>query len=455
MKERVFAKSTTAEKIIYGLGDVGANLCWTFMAMYVTMYYTDSVGISAAVAGTMMFVARIFDGISDILGAMLIEKVHFKLGKIRPWFLIAAPLLGISLFLSFHVPHGLDIQGKTLYIFITYTFTAAVSYTIYNLAFSAILPLMSMDNQDRNTAATVGRFVTTSGVTIMYFVTPLLLARWGGGKAQDAWSMISTVYALLSTVLVLAMGLFIKEKERPQAEAARQNEAGLPKESFGKMLKMVLTTKYTWILFGMFFAFYLFSGVTAVRVYYFKDVLGNLSLYSTGSMLASLPGLAALVLIPFIFSKVGKKQAVIGGMVIFVISNIIFSIFAGNVNVAYACIVVMSLAWTPLTAVIYVYIADLVDYIYMKKNVRAEGIASMTSSIGTKIGTGLGSAVVGWGLSLCGYNAIAEVQAAATQKGIIAMTTILPIVIGIALIVMVMFWNVDKEKEQAESGIQQ
>ena len=44
-------KSSWIEKCIYGLGNVGANLCWTFMGMYITMYYTDSVGIAAATAG--------------------------------------------------------------------------------------------------------------------------------------------------------------------------------------------------------------------------------------------------------------------------------------------------------------------------------------------------------------------------------------------------------------------
>ena len=129
MSAKILAKSSPLEKLIYGLGDVGANLCWTFMSMYVTMYYTDSVGISAAVAGTIMLVARVFDGISDVLGAMLIEKCHFKMGKIRPWFLIASPLLGISLFASFHVPAAWDSQAKVIYVFVTYTFTAAVSYT--------------------------------------------------------------------------------------------------------------------------------------------------------------------------------------------------------------------------------------------------------------------------------------------------------------------------------------
>lgn len=80
MGEKV--KSTKLEKAVMGIGNVGSNLCWTFMSMYITMYYTNSVGIAAATVGTIMLIARFLDGISDIIFGLLIEKVHFKMGKI-------------------------------------------------------------------------------------------------------------------------------------------------------------------------------------------------------------------------------------------------------------------------------------------------------------------------------------------------------------------------------------
>lgn len=446
MSAKILAKSSPLEKLIYGLGDVGANLCWTFMSMYVTMYYTDSVGISAAVAGTIMLVARIFDGISDVLGAMLIERCHFKMGKIRPWFIIASPLLGIALFASFHVPAAWDSQAKIIYVFVTYTFTAAVSYTIYNLAYSAILPLMSQDGHDRSTAATMGRFITTAGISVMFYVTPILLAFWGGGQSQAAWGTLSTVYALVCALFVLCMGLFIKEKSYEEADGQTEENKPAEKSEFKDSFKAVLTTKYTWLLLGLFLLFYLYSGISSVRTYYYKDVLGDLGLFSMGSMLASLPQMFALLFVPILFKKVERRKAVMAGCVIFIFANIVFAVFSGSVTAAYICTVIMCLAWTPLTAVIYVYIADLVDYIYRKKHVRVEAAASMASSIGTKIGTGLGSAAVGWGLAFVNYDASLEVQSAATQRGIVGLTCIVPVILGALIMIIMFFWKVDQEK---------
>lgn len=452
MSGKILIKSSPLEKLIYGLGDVGANLCWTFMSMYVTMYYTDNVGIAGAVAGTMMLVARLLDGISDVVFAGVIDKCHMKLGKIRPWFMISAPLLGIGLFSSFHVPLGWGTQAKVIYIFITYTFTAAVSYTIYNLAYSAILPLMSRDEQDRSTAATVGRFVTTGGVTIMFMITPTLLAMWGGERSTGAWNMISTIYSIICTVFVFLMGVVIKEKERPeeaaQAGAAETQES--EKSSFIDNLKVVLTTKYTWLLLLLFLLFYLFSGVSSVRTYYYKDVLGDLNLFSLGATLASLPSLFALLLIPFLFKKVERKKAVMAGLVIFCAASVVWMLCSGSLTVAYTCTVIMGLAQTPLTAVIFVYIADLVDYIWLKSKKRVEGVAAMASSIGTKLGTGLGSALVGWGLTWCSYDGTQAVQSSATQTGIVLMTTGLPLLIGILSLIIIFFWDIDKQKEKLQ-----
>lgn len=59
-------KVSLKEKIAFALGDVGCNFIWTVVGSFLTLYYTDSVGISAAVVGTIMLITRILDGVSDL-----------------------------------------------------------------------------------------------------------------------------------------------------------------------------------------------------------------------------------------------------------------------------------------------------------------------------------------------------------------------------------------------------
>lgn len=451
MKEKDLSKSSVLEKCFYGLGNLGANLCWTFMAMYVTMYYTNSVGLSAAVSGTIMLISRLLDGASDVAGAVLMERMNFKLGKIRPWFMIAAPLLAISLYLDFHVPMTYTAQGKAIYVFITYAFTAAIAFTIYNLAYSSILPLISLDDNDRNITSVTGNIILLAGLMAMSYVTPILLTMWGGTEAPAAWGSLSTVYAIICGILVFLMGVVFREKERPNEEPGETLRSSEKKEHFGQNIKMILTSKYTWILFGMFVGYYLFNGMAGIRVYYFMNVLGDFNLYGTAGLLGTLGTMVALFIVPSLFKKFGREKASIAGLILYIIANFVLFAFSGSPQVAIAATVIMNIALAPMTAALFIYLAELIDYFYQKSHEKVEVIVSMTSSVGTKIGTGVGSALVGWGLAFYGYDAKAAAQPVGVQKGIVIITTIVPIILVAIVIVLLKFWKIGQESTEKKS----
>ena len=85
-KDKRYGVTSGGEKLAYALGDLGSNFVWTFCSSWLTLYYTDSVLMSAAMIGTIMLVLRLFDGVSDIIFGALIEKTRTKMGKARPWF---------------------------------------------------------------------------------------------------------------------------------------------------------------------------------------------------------------------------------------------------------------------------------------------------------------------------------------------------------------------------------
>ena len=66
------------EKICYGVGDIGANLVWTTVASFLTIYCTDVAGIAAGVVGTLMLIARLFDGVSDLFMGVIIDKTNTR-----------------------------------------------------------------------------------------------------------------------------------------------------------------------------------------------------------------------------------------------------------------------------------------------------------------------------------------------------------------------------------------
>lgn len=85
------------EKISYGFGDCAANIYVAVASTFLTAYYTDTVGLAAMAVGTMMLIARIFDGITDLIMGGIVDKTKSKYGKARPWVLWSAPFMFIGL----------------------------------------------------------------------------------------------------------------------------------------------------------------------------------------------------------------------------------------------------------------------------------------------------------------------------------------------------------------------
>ncbi|WP_412990389.1 MFS transporter [Pediococcus siamensis] len=86
---------------IYGLGDFASNLCWTFIGSYLTVFYTDIVGITPAIASLLIMVARVFDGFWDPTFGAIAERTSTKLGRFRPYILYGSPFLALFAVLSF------------------------------------------------------------------------------------------------------------------------------------------------------------------------------------------------------------------------------------------------------------------------------------------------------------------------------------------------------------------
>lgn len=132
------------EKIAYGGGDLASNLILVLSSTFVTFFYTDALGLNAAIIGMIMMVSRFLDGTSDIIMGFIVDKTRSKHGKARPWLLWLAIPITVSLILMFTVPQTGDF-GKYVYVAITYNLVTTILYTAINIPYGALTSLMSRD----------------------------------------------------------------------------------------------------------------------------------------------------------------------------------------------------------------------------------------------------------------------------------------------------------------------
>lgn len=200
------------EKVCYGVGDIGANLVWTTVASFLTIYCTDVAGIAAGVVGTLMLIARLFDGVSDLFMGVIIDKTNTRWGKARPWVLWSAPPLVISLIMIFTVP-DISANGKAIYLLLVYIFLAAVCFTASNLSYNTMLSLVTTEQHDRNVMNTFRFEFTMIAQLVINVITIPLVHFLGNG--QKGWTWMSIIYAIVAMGMFLTTFLGTKERYKP------------------------------------------------------------------------------------------------------------------------------------------------------------------------------------------------------------------------------------------------
>ncbi len=152
------------EKIGFGLGDTASNLFFQSFMLFLLYFYTDVFGISAAAAGTMFLLTRIWDSINDPIMGIIADRTDTRWGKFRPYLLWMAIPFGIIGILTFTTPH-ISLGGKVIYAYITYTLMMMV-YTAINIPYSALMGVVSSNplvrtsfSQYRFVFAFIGAFI--------------------------------------------------------------------------------------------------------------------------------------------------------------------------------------------------------------------------------------------------------------------------------------------------------
>jgi glycoside/pentoside/hexuronide:cation symporter, GPH family len=165
------------EKIGYALGDGAANIAWRGVATFLFVFYTDVFGISPVAVGLLMLVARLSDGISDILMGVIGDRTNTKYGKFRPWILWTAIPLGIVLSLLFTTP-DLTSTGKIVYAYVTYILFTLI-YTANNIPYGALMAVISGDDKERTVLGSYRMVGAFGGGMIVQGALLFLVAHFG------------------------------------------------------------------------------------------------------------------------------------------------------------------------------------------------------------------------------------------------------------------------------------
>ena len=429
------------EKVSFGSGDLGCTIIWNVIAMFQVIYYTDSVGISAAAVAAIMLSVRIFDGFSDLVMGYVLDRTNSKMGKARPWILWSAPFMAIFLILCFSVPDFLGETGKIIYAFFTYFFLTVVVYTACNLSYCALTSFLTDDLQDRASMNAVRFVMTACGSLVLGYVTPVAANSLG-------WLGICVVYGLVALALLLLCFFVCKERIKPQPRRAED------KLTVKESISVLSRNTYFYFLVAFFMLDFANAGLTgSAGMYLARYIIGDDTFFGTLNLASVLPQAIACFCFPWIMQLFkGKWNTIIFGYILYVVGYGMCTILVGT-DMTYGSfdfyVMLLGLAlkgigWGIHLVALFAMIADVAEYGEWKAGRRLEGATYSVSSFGFKLGLGFGGAVVGWVLSYVNYDASLEVQPQETLEAILNINFLIPLILSIGGLVLSLCDNLDK-----------
>src|SRR5664280_1176566 len=140
-------KLSFAEKAGYSLGDAAAAFVFQTMIYFQLNFYTDTLGISAAAAGSLLLVGRLWDAFFDPMMGVMADRTNTRWGKFRPWVLWTSIPWGIAMVLAYTNP-GLGMTGSLIYACLTNVLLMTL-YSANNTPYSALGGVMTGDINER------------------------------------------------------------------------------------------------------------------------------------------------------------------------------------------------------------------------------------------------------------------------------------------------------------------
>lgn len=454
MQEKTYLK--WYNKVGYGSGDIAGNVVYAFLSSFVMIYLTNTIGLSAGIVGTLIAVSKLFDGFTDIFFGTMIDKTHSKLGKARPWMLYGYVGCAVTLAAIFAIPVNWGQTAQYAWFFIAYTLLNGVFYTANNIAYSALTSLVTKNSKERVQMGSYRFIFAFSTSLLIQSVTIGLVAKCGGGAA--AWRTVAIIYAVIGLIINTVSALSVKELPEEELNEAAEREQKEEKYGLVEALKLLVTNKFYLMICGVYILQQLYGAMINAGIYYMTYVLKNENLYGVFSWATNIPLIIALIFTPTLVGRwKGMYKLNLRGYMIAVIGRALVAVagYMGSVPLMLAFTALAALGQGTWQGDMNAVIASCSEYTFLTKGKRVDGTMYSCTSLGVKLGGGLGTAIAGWLLEFSGFNGKMAVQPESCINMLHIMYLWLPLVIDVIILLVLSRMKVEETnaKIKAEMGM--
>ena len=430
---------TGTERFAYGIGAVGKDMVYMLPASYISIYFLDVMGISAAAIAVLLLVARVFDAFNDPIMGVLVAKTKTRWGKFRPWLLVGTITNAVILYMMFSIPPTLDGAGLVAYASVTYILWG-LTYTMMDIPYWSMIPAFTQSGKEREGLSAFARSCAGIGSALISIITVMSVAALGrkfGGTTDNeinriGYSKFALIIAILFVVFITITCLVIKEKSTVDMKSASikdmfkaliQNDQAM---TVVVAIVMINTALYITQQLVYFFLKYDFSPATYQADFTLFNTVGG------GCQI-----LAMMLLFPILRKVMDTIRifytcfgmAVTGYILIIIIS------YTGTSNVKWLLIpaALIMAAVGVLNVIITVFLANTVDYGELKNHRRDESVIFSMQTFVVKLASGIAGFLSSMVLFVFNINSDKNAEAVAISEtsslGLRLSMTLIPIVV--------------------------
>ena len=400
-------------------------------------FYTDCMGITAAVVGAMLLYTRLLDAVTDTIMGLIVDRTHTRWGQGRPYFVIGAPFFAIFTAMTFFVP-DLGETGKIVYAYITYILLCC-AYTVVNIPLNTIVPRLTSNVDERNKLVASRMIFALLGTAVVMTITSPLVEFFGQGDTKRGFFITMTMYGVLAMFIFFFTFSQTKEVVPP---AVKLEEKSNIREDFKAI------TSQVWVIVALNFLYFgLFVIRNSSAIYYFTYNLDRADWLTFVGFFGVLSGLPILLVLPKLQQMFTQRKLMYIFALTYIVGDLICWAFSNSPVALILSLTITGIGMYGIFGVTFAIQPDVIDYSEYKKNRAISGMIAAMQGFFVKFGMGVAALAMGLIMKMGGYVANAK-QTPEALFSIEVCFLWLPVVICVGIMIAISFYHLDSIRQE-------
>lgn len=420
----------------YFVGPFFAIISNAIFGSYLNRYYSDVIGWTdtsrfGSFSALLPMISVICVVLGNLLIGRLIDNTRTPAGKARPFLLASAPLVALAIFLLFMVPLHADPKAQMIYLAISYNIYYAICYPMYYTAHSSMVNLSTRNTRQRGLLATLSNASGVAAIGVgASIIVPIVLQSWlfvskDGHIDTDAsyahWRILMLALVVVTFLAILLEYFYTRERITEENLKLNITEK---KIAMAEQVRVCVREPYWWMII-LYFLLFQFGGMVknGSMSFYCRWMFDGVttegqagSLMGILGLVGGLPTALGMVIAWPIADKLGKRNAVLYGMIISVLGGAVSFLNVHSFPIVVAGVVLKGVGSIPGMYVTLAILSDVLDHLEARNGFRSDGF-TMSVYGAIMVGmSGLGNGVINLLLTSAGYAPQAAAQSPAVQR---------------------------------------